>query len=186
MTMTIGARNEPAARTTFRGVLGIDFDHLEAERFGFVSQESFKLVKRPAVDGRALFLMQAPIPNAVQFFNRNRGIACLLCKANNTLADNVVHVFVEASLFALQPLQNAPDRARVLLCLVLLQRSATFGVAFANVLDVTTAEEDCLGSIGSRGDVIQATVYTDHGSRGLLHVGNVCFEGNGQINLPGK
>lgn len=167
--MTIGSRNKTTTGTTSRSVFSINLDYLKAKRFGFITQECFQLVERPPVDYTSWFLAQLMVSNAIQLFNCNCRITCFSCESNNLFADDMVHIFVVPSLIAFQPFQNTPDRARVVLCLILLQGSPPFTIAFPNIFGMSPTEEYGFTAIGSSSDIIQASIYPLY----RLNTGNV-------------
>ncbi len=95
MSMTIRRFRMTTLGTTFRRVLGVNLNYFKAEVSRFVLQELFQLVKRPRIDIFALLFAQSlfgVFADAVQVLNRNRRVAGLFGKVNNTSANDVVRI----------------------------------------------------------------------------------------------
>jgi hypothetical protein len=115
--------------------------------------------------------------NAIQLLKRNRWTCGVARKGHNAFADDVIGVALKAPLPTRQPFQNPPKRARVPVCLFLLESRAGGAVTITNIFDLTATKEVLLFAIGD------APIHADHSIGGLFNVGNAAFEGGAQVDL---
>jgi hypothetical protein len=135
MLMPISLLSMTTAGAALAGVFQVNPDHFHTEGVGLVADKLLQLIKGPAVEIRALLLSKfTPIANTAKRFYRNRRVAGVLGKFDDTAAHNMVHVSLKSPLSTGQPFQGAPRRAATHVCLFLLESSAGFGVAVAKVV----------------------------------------------------
>lgn len=162
----------------------LNFYLLKAATLCFVSGKLLKHISWPFVQVFALFFAQlATIADSVQTLYRYRWIASFFGELDNLLGDNVHCIFGKPGLFSALPLQNTPNRARVLLCLLPLETGASFLVTSPDMFQALTAKELCAFAIGNYSNVIYAPVHTDYGAVGLVNIGNGFGKRYGQIHL---
>lgn len=182
--MSISLFRMPAAATPLTGVLRVDSDHLHAEGIRLVADKLFQLIKGPAVEIGALrFAQPASVANTAQIFYRYRRVAGVLGKLDDTAANDVVRISHKAPLSARQPSQGSPRGAAARSCLFLLERSAGFGVAVANMMGMPATEEKLTFAVGDGRQYIDTPVYAHHGIIGFIKSFNFAFKRDRQVNF---